>query len=81
MARQDNIQIDLQLFADLRSKMPPEADRFAVPRGFTIGNVLEKLEISPERAKLIFVNGIKQALDYILKDGDRVGIFPPIGGG
>jgi len=77
----DFIHIDLKLFATLADKTPPEADRFPVPRGSTVGQVLEKLGMTPETAKLIFVNGVRQPLDYRLHDGDRVGIFPPIGGG
>jgi len=75
------IHIDLKLFATLAGKTPPGADRFPVTQGFTIGQILEELNIAPEKAKLIFVNGMKQPLDYRLQDGDRVGIFPPIGGG
>ena len=32
-------------------------------------------------AKIIFVNGIGVEKDALLHDGDRVGIFPPVGGG
>jgi molybdopterin converting factor small subunit len=36
----------------------------------------------PEDAVTIsLVNGLRQPLDYMLKDGDRVGLFPPLGGG
>jgi molybdopterin converting factor small subunit len=29
----------------------------------------------------VFVNGAAVSLDAALSDGDRVGIFPPVGGG
>ncbi len=77
----DTIHIDLKLFATLEAKTPHDADHFPVRRGSTIGQVLENLNVSADKAKLIFVNGVKQPLDYRLQDGDRVGIFPPIGGG
>jgi molybdopterin converting factor small subunit len=34
-----------------------------------------------EKAKLIFINGVKAELTSTLEGGERVGIFPPVGGG
>jgi molybdopterin converting factor small subunit len=42
---------------------------------------LDQLKIPVEEAKITFVNGIIQELDYEIKSGDEIGIFPPIGGG
>jgi len=39
------------------------------------------LQIPTEETRIMFVNGIIQESDYRLKDGDEVGLFPPIGGG
>jgi molybdopterin converting factor small subunit len=32
-------------------------------------------------AKLIFLDGMHSNLDAELKDGNRLGVFPPVGGG
>lgn len=44
-------------------------------------DLIDLLKIPSEETRVIFVNGIIQESEYILKDGDEVGIFPPIGGG
>ena len=36
---------------------------------------------TPKREKLIFINSKKGALSSTLQGGERIGIFPPIGGG
>ena len=50
-------------------------------KGTTIENVLEKLHIPKEEAKIIFVNRLHQTLDYELQNNDLLVIFPPVGGG
>ena len=47
----------------------------------TLHELIDQLRIPPEETRIMFVNGIIQEFKYILKDGDEVGIFPPIGGG
>ena len=47
----------------------------------TLHNLIHELKIPPEETRTTFVNGIIQEHDWKLKDGDEVGIFPPIGGG
>jgi molybdopterin converting factor small subunit len=73
--------IDLKLFATLAARLPANATEFAIEAGTTIGQLIDRLEISPSEAKLIFVNGVRTELDTVLQGGERVGIFPPVGGG
>ena len=40
-----------------------------------------ELNIPAKDAKLIFINNIRKEHDTLLQDGDRLGIFPPVGGG
>ena len=50
----------------------------------TLTRVLVDISASVARAgfrKLVFINGRRATLNTILKDGDRLGVFPPIGGG
>jgi sulfur-carrier protein len=76
-----DIHISLTLFASLSQKMPENSDRFAVPPGTTVGKVLSSLGITSDDAKLVFVNNRRAELASILEDGDRLGVFPPVGGG
>ena len=73
--------IQLKLFASLQQFMPESADTFAIEAGTTIQSLLDKLDISPAKAKLIFIDGIKADMSQTLNGGERVGIFPPVGGG
>jgi molybdopterin converting factor small subunit len=47
----------------------------------TLQQLIDQLKIPPEESRVMFVNGIIKEFEYDLKDGDEVGIFPPIGGG
>ena len=49
--------------------------------GTTIEDVVKKLGIEKDLAKIILVNHSHQPLEYELKDKDQLSIFPPVGGG
>ena len=49
--------------------------------GITIRDLLARLRISEDQARLIFVDGIKKKPETILTGGEKIGIFPPVGGG
>ncbi len=74
-------QIQLKLFAGLDSFSPPSADRFEIDAGISVGELLALIELPVEKARLIFINGVKADLNTLLEGGERVGIFPPVGGG
>ncbi|MCP4371824.1 MAG: MoaD/ThiS family protein, partial [Deltaproteobacteria bacterium] len=52
-----------------------------VEDGICVKDVIRKLQIQDDLVKLIFINGVHAKRDTILKDGDRLGLFPPVGGG
>ncbi len=43
--------------------------------------LIASLGIPPEEVKIVMLNGKAAAKDSLLKDGDRVGLFPAVGGG
>ncbi len=47
----------------------------------TIQDLIDCLKIPPQETQVVFVNNIIEKNDLMLKDGDVVGIFPPIAGG
>jgi molybdopterin converting factor small subunit len=47
----------------------------------TVGEVCRKINIPVEKIKVIMINGKNESLDYILRGDERVGLFPPVGGG
>ena len=73
--------IQIKLFATLQSFMPDSAENYAIEPGTTIGTLIQQLDLPEDKVKLIFINGVKAELTTVLKGGDRIGIFPPVGGG
>lgn len=73
--------IQIKLFATLAARLPAHADDYPIGEKTSVRDVVQALEIPEKNAKLVFVNGEKRSLDTLLKDGDRLGIFPPVGGG
>jgi len=52
-----------------------------VENGATLNNLYDRLGIPRNEVKSAFVNSVMQTPDYELREGDDVGIFPPVGGG
>jgi sulfur carrier protein ThiS len=79
------MKIQLNLYASLTRYLPHEGKgnscTVALSEGTTVDELLSQLEIPSDAVKLIFLNGVHATGDEILKDGGRVGVFPPIGGG
>jgi molybdopterin converting factor small subunit len=73
--------IQIKLFATLQRFMPASAENYAIEAGITVRSLLQQLDIAEDKAKLIFIDGVKAELTSTLKGGERVGIFPPVGGG
>jgi len=80
------MRVRVKLFATLRSSVvsgmapgtPFEAELCA---GATLAELIDYLKLPREEVKVAFVNGRARPMDWSLREGDEVGIFPPIGGG
>lgn len=76
--------IEVRLFATLRRYAPSSASGVVsldVNDSFTIEDVMNQLGIGAEEVHVIMVNGVSSDLKHVLADGDRVGLFPAVGGG
>ena len=77
--------INVKLFATIQRYKPdiPAGQPFSVelPPASTIGDLLAHLDVRANEVKVMFVNGRARAEMFRLKDGDEVGVFPPVGGG
>lgn len=75
----------MRLFATLRRYQPQlklgDSLHLTLEEGTTVEDVLRQLDVPPEEAKVIIVNNRHQSLEYVFRDGDEAGIFPPVGGG
>jgi molybdopterin converting factor small subunit len=77
--------VNVKLFATLGAHSPHGGAggpfEVEMPDGGRVSDLIERLKVPQTEAKLVFVNGRSQSPDYQLRDGDDVGIFPPVGGG
>ena len=78
--------VNVKLYATLRKLAPKNVqigEAFPIELDApTISDVLNKLGIGEEQAKIIMVNGTRVTkFDYELHPNDTVVIFPPVGGG
>lgn len=79
------MKIELRLYATLvkyaeKNKIP-QFSTVELEEGLTLANLLEKFGILSEHVRIAMINGKRAELDQVLQDGDRVGLFPPVGGG
>jgi len=75
------IRIDLNLFATLRPFLPDSPKNMEISEGTCVKDLVAGFGIPEADVKLIFINGKRQLPTYELQHNDRVGIFPPVGGG
>jgi len=79
------ITVEVRLYATLRKYHPDlgigEPLVMALDDKAKLGNLLNELKLPKEEVKVTLVNGKWEDKSYPLRDGDRIGIFSPIGGG
>lgn len=75
------IEIDLKLFVTLSKYHPDDSGFIKIPDNTTVKTLIADLGIPKELVKLIFLNGKREDNSYQLQNGDRLGLFPPVGGG
>lgn len=74
--------IKVNLYATLRGYVGgvPSVEVDVEP-GETVEQVLRRLGVPPDQTRILFVNHRAATLSQPLVDGDRLGVFPAIGGG
>ena len=75
------LTIEIRFYASLKPLEPPGAGAYAIEPGTTVGRLLEALGVPLEKIKLVFVDGRRAPLETPLTGGERLGVFPPVGGG
>jgi molybdopterin synthase sulfur carrier subunit len=79
------VSIQIKLSSTLRHLLP-DYDPFEeylvdhVP-GEKLSDLLERLKMEPSEIKIFMVNGRATDLEEPINDGDRVALFPTVGGG
>ena len=82
MTNKRTISVTVKFFANLRN-YGPEKEILTIPENSKIELLFNMYNIpKDERRAIIMVNGMPHKnLMTILKNGDLISIFPPIGGG
>ncbi len=75
------MEISLRLYAGLNRYLPGAGDTMTIPQGCDVNTLISDLGIPVKDVRLIFINGRSCPAETRLKPGDRLGIFPPVGGG
>lgn len=79
------MKIEIHLYASLAKYLPADAKNKTcskeLPNHWTISDLIKAMGVPDRSVKLIFLNGVHAHRSTELKDGDRVGLFPPVGGG
>ena len=77
--------VEVRLYANLQKYFPNlkngEAKPLTLQDGANLGDLITLLKVPRDKINMVIVNAKHQTEDYILKPGDRVGIFPLIAGG
>jgi len=77
--------VRVRLYATVRRYAPPGCHEgtFSVelPEGSKLEDLYRRLGIPEREVKQSFVNGRRAEPDQVLREGDEVGVFPPIAGG
>ncbi len=77
--------VEVRLYATLREHAPPGSPTgvfsATLPEGADLATLLAILAIDPAKVHLRMVNGASAEMGRALKENDRVGLFPPVGGG
>ncbi len=79
------MKIEIHLYASLAKYLPKNTKNktciIELSDYLLVSDLIKKMKLPNQTIKLIFLNGIQASRTSELKDGDRVGIFPPVGGG
>jgi sulfur carrier protein ThiS len=76
--------VEVRLYATLRrytTASPNGVINMEVVEGSSVLDLVEQLGIDPAEIHLTMINGIGCELEQTVKSGDRIGLFPPVGGG
>lgn len=60
---------------------PQEGLRLPHRPGLNVALALAELGIAPDEVKIIMIDGVKASPESALADGQRLGLFPAVGGG
>ena len=75
--------VEVRLFAglELKSRLSVRRNLIEPRPGLTLGDAIDSLGVPRAAVAILMINGRQSRLDTELQDGDRVALFPLVGGG
>lgn len=74
------IKIEVRYFATLR-KDGVKKEILRADEDTTAEELIRNLDISMDDIAILLVNGVRSEPETVLKEGDVISLFPPVGGG
>ena len=74
-------QIQLELQTTLKRFLPAAHEHYPIEPGLRVRDLLEQLGIAEYEVNLVFINGTSANFDSTIEGGERVVLYPPLGGG
>lgn len=74
------MKVNVKLFATLREGRF-KAETTDLEEDSKVYDVIKKYDLPFEEVAICYVNGRDADNDHVLRDGDTVSLFPPVGGG
>jgi sulfur-carrier protein len=78
--KEDNMTLTVRLFATLREGRGKELS-LKMDEDTTVRGLISRLSIPEEEVAILLINGRDGSMDQTLVHGDKVSLFPPVGGG
>jgi len=79
------LRLEVRVFGGLEKHIPGarfgQSIEVECPEGTTVAGLVDSLGIPRSQVFTVLVNGCHAAMDAVLQPGDRVSLFPPVGGG
>lgn len=78
------MRIQVHLYATLRRYAPAGAGgvlTLDVPEGSKAEDAIAKAAVDAAEVRILLINGVSGPPDRMLGEGDRLGLFPAVGGG
>lgn len=78
------MKIEVRLYATLRAFIPEALNGILLvnmSEDSTVEDLLSQIKIDKSEIHMLMINGASSSFAQILREGDRVGLFPPVGGG
>jgi len=74
-------KIRLELQATLKRFLPDTPEYYPIEGGIRVKDLLKQLGIPEYEVNLVFIDGVPANLVSTIEGGERVALYPPLGGG